>query len=383
MFQLEKIVFSSLRSAGVEEGAVLLAAVSGGADSTAMLAALAALRGEGGFRLHALHIDHGLRGGESRADAAAAAALCESLDVPCRVVTAATGLIEREARRTGRGIEAAARDFRHARLREEADRLGACFILVAHTRDDMLENTLLRILRGAGPAGLAAMPERNGRVLRPLITARRAGITAYLNERGLSWREDSSNADERYLRNRVRRRLVPLLDEHFPEWRQSVTALAETQSVTAEFLAEEAARRIVWEESAGGGLRCVLDRFAAESQIIREEAFFLACDRITAKQNGDGGDEADLPPPPSPPPRRAAVRDFARKIARSFGDVEFEACNGAVTATPSKQRPLEECASILIDGPGVYRLGNIAIDCIPVSGGSYRLMVSLRSNGMI
>jgi tRNA(Ile)-lysidine synthase len=373
MFQLEETVFNSLKAAGVKKDGVLLAAVSGGADSTALVAALAAVRGEGGFCLRAMHVDHSLRGEESRSDAAAAAALCERLGVPCRVVTAATGLIESEARRTGCGIEAAARDFRHARLREEADKLDARFILVAHNRDDMLENTLIRILRGAGPAGLAAMPERNGLVLRPLITTGRAAILAYLSERGLSWREDSSNTDERYLRNRVRRRLVPFLDEYFSDWRQSVAALAETQALVAEFLDSEAARRIVWGES-DGGLTCALDKFALESQIIREEALFLAYDRITAEKPA-ARDEADPPLQPSPPPRRAAVRDFARKIARSLGDVDFEASGGAITASPRKQRPLEECASILIDKPGVYRFRNIAIDCIPVSGGAFRLMV--------
>ncbi|MDR0409821.1 MAG: tRNA lysidine(34) synthetase TilS, partial [Spirochaetaceae bacterium] len=209
MFKLEEIIFDSLKAAGLRKGDILLSAFSGGADSTAMLAAVAALRSENDdFFLHALHVDHSLRGVESREDAAAAAAFCESLNIPCRIVTAPEGLIEKTARRTG--IEAAARDFRHAALRKEAKNLNARFILIAHTRDDMLENTLLRILRGAGPAGLAMMPERNGRILRPLISVSRAEIIEYLLERGFSWREDSSNKDERYLRNRIRRRLKPL-----------------------------------------------------------------------------------------------------------------------------------------------------------------------------
>ncbi|MDR1149309.1 MAG: tRNA lysidine(34) synthetase TilS [Spirochaetaceae bacterium] len=379
MFQLENLVFSSLRSANVEEGSVLLAAVSGGADSTALLAALAALRGEGGFRLNALHVNHSLRGGESRADADAVTALCGGLDVPCRVVTAAEGLIEREARRTGRGIEAAARDFRHARLREEADRLGACFILVAHTRDDMLENVLLRILRGSGPAGLAAMPERNGRLLRPLITVNRAGIMDYLLKRGLLWREDSSNNDERYLRNRIRRRLAPLLDEYFPDWRQAVAALAETQALTAEFLSAEAARRINWEERAGAKLCCGLKEFAAESQIIREEALFWAHDRIVsvdaADENG-GNVDTDEPLRPSaavsaPPPRRIVVR----KAAQILGSIELEAEAGIISAAPCKRRSSEECVSLLIDKPGVYRFKNLSIECIEGHDSSYRFII--------
>jgi tRNA(Ile)-lysidine synthase len=108
---LEKTVLSSLEAAAVKPEDTLLAAVSGGADSTALLASLAALRGEGGegggclrFRLCALHVDHALRGEESRADAASVAALCDNLDVPCRVVTAPDGFIQEEARRRGNGI---------------------------------------------------------------------------------------------------------------------------------------------------------------------------------------------------------------------------------------------------------------------------------------
>ncbi|MDR0408838.1 MAG: tRNA lysidine(34) synthetase TilS, partial [Spirochaetaceae bacterium] len=290
-----------------------------------------------------------------------------------RIVTAPKGSIEKAARRTG--IEAAARDFRHATLRKEAENLNARFILIAHTRDDMLENTLLRILRGAGPAGLAMIPERNGFILRPLISVSRAEIIEYLSERGFSWREDSSNKDERYLRNRVRRRLKPLLDEYFPDWRQNIAALAETQAIIAEFLYDEVSRRIDWKEGSGGKLNCALQKFAAESQIIREEALFIAHDSVTARKSDDG-DGADVDTARRIiAPRRASLR----KAAITLGSMEVAAQDGIVTASPSKQYPLEECASILIDKPGVYRLKNLSIECVAecaaVSGQSCRLIV--------
>jgi tRNA(Ile)-lysidine synthase len=376
VYKLEKIVLDSLEAAAVKEDDVLLAAFSAGADSTALLAALAAPRR---FRLHALHVDHALRGDESRSDAAAAAAFCERLGVPCRVVTAEEGLIEREARRTRRGIEAAARDFRHSALREEAGRLGARFITIAHNHDDMLENTLLRILRGAGPAGLAAMPERKDLILRPLITVSRACITGYLHQRGFSWREDSSNTDERYLRNRIRRHLKPLLDEHFPQWRQNIAALAETQALTAEFLGKEAARRIDWRADGDGSLTCPLDRFVEESQILREEALFLAYDRITEVEIAEDCG-ADTQPPESAPPRRVTARNFARKVVKTFGGVDLAAREGLVSASAHKQKPLEECASILINKPGIYRFENFSIECLAVSqsgntGPVYRFII--------
>ncbi|MDR1469822.1 MAG: tRNA lysidine(34) synthetase TilS, partial [Spirochaetaceae bacterium] len=142
--------------------ATLLAAVSGGADSTAMLASCASLRErafckKGGLR--AVYVDHGLRPVEECAgDAEAVRALCDDRGVGCTVATVGRGRIEAWARETGSGIEAAARHFRYEALRCEAERVGADFILVAHTRDDARETALMRFLRGSGPRGLALMP---------------------------------------------------------------------------------------------------------------------------------------------------------------------------------------------------------------------------------
>jgi tRNA(Ile)-lysidine synthase len=382
MHNLEQKVLSALdAAANGTNGGVLLAAVSGGADSTAMLAALARLREARDFKLAALHIDHSLRAEESREDAEAAAALCESLDVPCRVVTAEAGLIGNEAHRTGRGIEASARDFRHKALQDEAHRLGARFVLIAHTRDDSLENTLIRVLRGAGPAGLAVMPQIAGNILRPLLAARRAEIVEYLSWHGLSWREDSSNSDERYLRNRVRRRLVPLLDEHFPDWRTALEALARTQTLAADFLREEAHKRITWEKT-GEKLSVPLECFLAESQIIREEALFEACDSISIAEDGDCPDAPSTPPAP---PRRAPLRAFARnplaenagkKKAVTVGGIELTADGRTVSAAASRKKPLEKGASILIQKPGIYKIGSLTIECLAdKTGGNYRFIV--------
>ncbi|MDR2804013.1 MAG: tRNA lysidine(34) synthetase TilS [Treponema sp.] len=388
MNKLEKTVLDSLKAAGVKTEDTLLVAVSGGADSTALLAALAAVGISGDdscrrFRLNVLHINHALRGNESRADAAAVEALCDRLGVASRIISAPDGFIEQESRRCGLGIEAAARDFRHGALREEAERLGARLILIAHTRNDMLENTLLRILRGAGPAGLAAMPERNGKILRPLIKLERGEICGYLRKCGIEWREDSSNNDERFLRNRVRCRLVPLLDEHFPDWRKAIATLSETQALTAEFLGAEASRRINWNEEVEGKLSCALSSFAAESQIIREESLFGAHDRIGGRDNA-ANDGADVPLPQPALPRRAAIRDFASKIAdgctssatQTLGGMIAESKNGKIIATPRKQKPEEECVSILINKPGLYRLKNFSIEAAGNgTTGSFRFIV--------
>ena len=211
----------------------------------AMLAALCALFKR--EKIFCLHVDHGLRNEESREDAEFVRSFCEKTGIACRIETIPSGKIAAFARRRGTGIEAAARIFRLKVLFREAARLGEnTYILTAHTKDDMLETILMRVLRGAGPAGLAAMPVKKNFFLRPLLSVTRADIIRYLTEKNIPWREDSTNTDENFLRNRIRRRLVPLLNDFFPSWETGLSAAAATQSLTANFIAEETTRRIKW-----------------------------------------------------------------------------------------------------------------------------------------
>jgi tRNA(Ile)-lysidine synthase len=110
----------------------------------------------------------------------------------------------------------------------------------------MLETVLMRALRGSGPSGLGAMPVSRGRILRPLITLSRQDVIGYLAEKGITWREDSTNTNVQFLRNRIRHHLIPNLDEHFPQWRGGIAAMGETQSLAAEFIRSEAIGRIKW-----------------------------------------------------------------------------------------------------------------------------------------
>ncbi|MDR0495249.1 MAG: tRNA lysidine(34) synthetase TilS [Treponema sp.] len=267
-------------------GTALLAAVSGGADSTAMLAALAALKGRGAdFSLRCIHVEHGIRpAAESRGDAEFVQSLCQKLSVPCRVISVAPGAIAAAARKRGIGIEASARLYRRRAWFREARRLeseGPVRVLTAHTADDMLETALMRILRGSGPCGLAAMPVSRGRLLRPLLTLSRRDVLAYLGEKGFSWREDSTNTDTQFLRNRIRRRLVPHLNEYFPQWRAALASLAETQSLTAEFISTEASRNIQWQPSPVPHSLCAdAETFFAQPAIIREEALFQGINKL-------------------------------------------------------------------------------------------------------
>ena len=219
----------ALQAAGLSlHGRTIVVGLSGGADSVALVDALASLRRRRGFRLVAAHLDHGLRPG-SRDDAAFCAAFCPTLDVPLRTATA--DVRARAARERG-GLEQAARRERYAFLRAVREEEGAAAIAVAHTRDDQAETLLLRLLRGAGATGLAGMRPRAGDILRPLLDVSRADVLDHLRERGLAWREDPSNADPAHRRNRVRHELLPYLEARFnPEIR---AALARTASLLAD-----------------------------------------------------------------------------------------------------------------------------------------------------
>ncbi|GHV04524.1 hypothetical protein FACS189485_10110 [Spirochaetia bacterium] len=367
--------FESAVAAGLGSsppGAVFLAAVSGGADSTAMLAALVRIRKIQNFTLHCIHIEHGIRPmEESRGDAEAVRSLCRELDVPCKVVSIPPGLIAETAKRSGLGIEAAARQYRHRAWQHEARRIKAATVLVAHTRDDALETVLMRVLRGSGPAGLAALPLVRGLIRRPLLRLSRADVLRYLEERGIPYRIDSTNQDNQYLRNRIRNRLIPLLDELFPHWKKGVAAMAETQSLAAAFLAAEARQRVVWEPlpEQPAALQTNAEIFFAQSGIIREEALFQGIDafKVLLKETGRGDIEnADDGLAGNVPVKRSSLRLFAAAgeapqsvpLVLDLGFCRIGVKGPNIVIEPGKNEVWEAGFSLLIKEPGIYKLEN-------------------------
>ena len=189
-------------------GARLLVAVSGGADSTALLVGVARIAPEFGLTLHAAHLHHGLRGAEADADLDFVRALCARLGVPLHFARRdLPALMERRGLSGENGLRVLRRGF----LRAAAKRAGACTIATAHTADDQLETLLMRLLRGAGLRGLGAMRERHGPWHKPLLEATRLEIEADLRAARLEWREDGSNRDATWTRNRIRHEVIPAL----------------------------------------------------------------------------------------------------------------------------------------------------------------------------
>ena len=189
-------------------GSGLLVAVSGGADSTALLAGLARVAPEFGLSLHAAHLHHGLRGAAADADLAFVRRLCARLGVPLIAARCnASALMKRHGLAGENGLRVLRRRFLRAALR----RARAAAIATAHTADDQLETVLMRLLRGAGLRGLGGMRERQGVWLKPLLEATRLEIVSDLRAARMKWREDASNREAAWTRNRVRNDAIPAL----------------------------------------------------------------------------------------------------------------------------------------------------------------------------
>lgn len=226
-------------------GAHILVAVSGGADSMALLHALHAGAKCSRWRLTVAHLHHGLRGKAADADSDFVRDTAAGLKLPCIVGRARVATL---ARRRHVSIEMAGRAARYAFLARAARRAKADVIATAHTANDQAETVLLKLLRGAGRAGLSGIPAESRlhgcRVVRPLLDCSRDAIVSYLRAVSFPWREDISNADRAMLRNRVRHELLPLLEREFnPRIRET---LARTSRI---FAAED-----VWLEDLTAGL---------------------------------------------------------------------------------------------------------------------------------
>lgn len=221
----------------------LLVALSGGADSVALLRVLADL----GYVCEAAHCNFQLRGEESDRDEAFARCLCEKMGVRLHVERFNT---KSYARETGQSVEMAARTLRYEWFERVRTCCGASYIAVAHHRDDSVETFFLNLLRGTGLRGLQGIRPQNGKLVRPMLCVDRKEILDYLNTLGQDYVTDSTNLEDEYRRNRIRHSLVPLLQELEPAARESILRTMEHVG--------EAVR--IYEAAIAEGKRKVLDR---------------------------------------------------------------------------------------------------------------------------
>jgi len=213
----------------LEPGEAVVVGLSGGPDSVALAHVLQSLRSKFHLKLYLAHLHHGLRGKSADQDQALVAKLAERWQLPLCLERADVRSL---AKRRGLSLETAGRQARYDFLERTRQAAGAGRIALAHHADDSIETLLINLLRGAAAAGLAGIPPVRGPIIRPLIASTRSSILAYLKAHQLKWREDPSNRDLRFLRNRVRHELLPKLESLNPGVRKVLYR-------TAKALAEE------------------------------------------------------------------------------------------------------------------------------------------------
>lgn len=215
-------------------GRRLLVALSGGADSVALLAMLSRAREEYGLTLFAAHLDHGIRP-ESADDADFCRALCAKLGVPflCKRVD-----VPAEAARRHVGLETLAREMRYEWLRQCKAETRSDYIALAHHMDDQAETVLMHLARGAGPEGIGGMRALSGDLYRPLLSFRKSELVEYLKANGLQWREDFTNLIDDNPRNVLRAHVIPGLEKSYPQFVRASARYAHAAQIESDCLAD-------------------------------------------------------------------------------------------------------------------------------------------------
>ena len=251
----------------IAPGDEIICAVSGGADSVALLFGLYLLREKLGIRLSAAQFNHHLRGEESDRDERFVRDFCDRFEIP---LYAGGGTVTP----SGKGLEAAARDARYAFLRSLPGK-----IATAHTADDNAETVLLHLVRGTGLKGLGAIAPQSGNVIRPMLSCTRQQVEAFLEEYHISHITDSSNEGDAYLRNRLRHHVMPLLKQENPRLAENLSAMAlrlrEDEQVLSE-LAKQDADIPALRSMPRPQRKRVLERFLKENGVREPEAEHLA-----------------------------------------------------------------------------------------------------------
>lgn len=256
----------------IPPGSTVICALSGGADSCAMLHILLRLREKLSVRVEAAHFNHRLRGSEADRDEAFCKELCASLCVPLHIGSADVRAFAEE---TGQSTEEAARTLRYRYLTS----LGAV-VATAHTADDNLETVLLNLIRGTGLAGLCGIPPKRDGLIRPILCLTREETEAYLRQNALRHIEDTTNADDECRRNRLRHHVLPLLRAENPSAAQTALRMGALLRQEDTFLNEQAEQALHAAQTPSGAYRC--EALCSLPDALRGRAVRLLLQRIHA-----------------------------------------------------------------------------------------------------
>lgn len=248
----------------------IVVGLSGGADSVCLFLLLCHLKQEFNIELFNVHVHHGLRGEEADRDCSYARELSERFEVPFICVRSDVAGV---AKTRGLSLEEAGRLVRYQAFEEERKRLSAQKIAVAHHGDDQVETVLYNLLRGSGLKGLCGMRPVRGFIIRPLLCAEKREILAYLEEKGISYCQDSTNASSDYVRNRLRLEIIPSVKERINQGAAPHIRMASETAAAADDYFEAAAKRLldrhgIAEEENGVGIS--VKALTAKEPIIRQ-----------------------------------------------------------------------------------------------------------------
>ena len=238
---VDKILKFADESDMLPDAGLVLACVSGGADSMCLLEILLEISQSRGFSVAAAHYNHRLRGDESDSDEAFVRAICEARSVP---FFCSGGDVRAYALKNGLSLEEAARDMRYGFFYEAAARAGAARIATAHTADDNAETVIINLTRGAGAQGLSGIPPKRDKLIRPMLRISRDEVMGFILERGVAFCEDSTNSLDIFTRNKIRLAVMPVLKEINPRLNEAASALTELLRADEEYLSEVAGRYI-------------------------------------------------------------------------------------------------------------------------------------------
>ena len=256
-------------------------AVSGGADSVSLLLSLSSIFSS----LYVITVNHNIRPAEESAgDAQYVSELCKKLQeekkvqIFCKVVELKKGLVQSEAQKRGGGTEDAARALRYKAFEEFIADNSLDALCLAHNKNDQLETVLMRFLQGASLDSAGGIKERRGNYIRPLLNITRSEIEDYLTSQNISWRTDKTNFETDYLRNKIRLKLVPFLDENFEGWQKAVLSGAQKASEDSQVI-QSLLSTIPLTENTDGSLQLSLDDFMAAPDSIKYRILLEACNK--------------------------------------------------------------------------------------------------------
>ncbi len=312
---LEKRFGKCLDTLEIPQGCRILIALSGGGDSVSLLELLVREREKRRWDLYASRVVHGIRTlSEEDEENRLCRRLCRERDVPFAVLNAVSEIRTLEEH-LGCGPEQAARTARHRILDDYADKIAAKAVFFGHTADDQLETVMMRLLSGSGPEGLKGISASTGRSFRPLLSVERRELRRFLSEAGIPWAEDSTNEGSRYVRNRVRNELLPLITDIFPGWPSSLHVLSEraeevsdalSRSMDMELPSLQKDKRYCWNPA----------QWDASPEYFRAMAIWDAVNRF---------DDSELPDRRYPWKSVKAVRNALRKSGKwTFGGITAE-----------------------------------------------------------